>query len=568
MKMINKENLKGYKYAIDVINGKEIANKWVKLECERYINRLNGLDDEIYFDYKEANRIYKLLKCMNYATGFYANEPIYNHACGFQFMAWENIFCWYYKKSDSMGFKKRVVEEVYLEIGRKAGKSFFAGVTQILIMLRASNYAQTAISGLTRDISSLVRNSIVEIINSSPLISKHFKITRDKITCLLNNSTCKHTSGEANNLNGLLLSSYIVDEVANQTDSRLIDVLKLSQMSTKTRLAIYISTQYAQPINAFNDLLDYHKSILSGALNVKNTFGLLFELDEGDDYTKELNWYKCNPLQMSMENGREFLRSEFEKGKTIPSAMLEFRIKILNERLTVNKNESYLDFNKWRKCRVNKIDFKGKNVVVALDLSVDLDLTSVSIAYKENNKVYAKSHGFLPKGNLNKRRENIDYYKYSSLGYCTLHEGDTVNYNKVEEYIRNIESEYNCKIDYIIADPYNCKQISENLASDYNVIMLRQSYNNLSPATQQLKYDVYNENFFYEKNELLDWCVTNAVLNVGKSGHIMLAKDVSTKNKKRIDLLATIIFCYTQLLENNSYDSVEALEEFTKIWSN
>ena len=33
-----KEDLKGYLWAKDVVSGKFIANKWVMLECKRYVD--------------------------------------------------------------------------------------------------------------------------------------------------------------------------------------------------------------------------------------------------------------------------------------------------------------------------------------------------------------------------------------------------------------------------------------------------------------------------------------------------------------------------------------------------
>ena len=98
---MDKNSLKGYIWAKDVVEEKIIANKWVKLECKRYIDRLeNKVYLPCFFDFKEAETIYKLLGLMNYATGFYANKPIIEHATGFQMMTWENIFCWFYKEED------------------------------------------------------------------------------------------------------------------------------------------------------------------------------------------------------------------------------------------------------------------------------------------------------------------------------------------------------------------------------------------------------------------------------------------------------------------------------------
>ena len=38
---MNREDLIGLRWAEDVVSGKFIANKYVKLECKRYIDRIN-----------------------------------------------------------------------------------------------------------------------------------------------------------------------------------------------------------------------------------------------------------------------------------------------------------------------------------------------------------------------------------------------------------------------------------------------------------------------------------------------------------------------------------------------
>ena len=557
---MKKEDLLGYKWAKDVVSGRFVANKLVKLEATRYINRMdNGLSSEIIeFDFKECEIIYKLLGLLNYATGFYANKPIIDHAAGFQMMIWENVFCWYYKKLDENGLRKRLIEEVYLEIGRKSTKSFIAAVTEILIMIRSTKFAQHALAGKTRDISSLVRNATVEIIKASPLISKHFKITRDKVECKLNECTMKHLSGEAQNLNGLLLSSFIVDEVANQEDGSIIGALKLSQMSTKDRLSIYISTQYDLEINIFNELLDYHKNALTGVdTETINTFGLLFQLDEGDDYNVEGNWIKASPLQMSMQDGVEFLRQEYKKGLVIPSAMKEFRIKILNERLSGYSGETYIEFDAWKKCEVDKVDLEGKEVVVSVDASLTTDLTAINITYKDGDEYFLIAHAFLPENTLPNRRERIDYRQMERLGYCTITPGDIVDYNLLEDYIRGIEEKYTCTIKCIVSDPYNVTATMQKLADDYEVILLRQSYSVLSPPIKQFRDDVYLKKIHYEKNSLLNWCMSNTTTITGRaSGDILLNK--VNKNKSRIDLVVACIFGYSQLYLQDTAVNLEA----------
>lgn len=541
-----KEELKGYQWAKNVVEGKFIANKWVTLECQRYIDRMdNGLDsDLIEFDFKECEKVYGLLSIMNYATGFYANTPIIEHAHGFQMMIWENIFCWFYKELDELGFRKKVIEEVYLEIGRKASKSFICGVTEILIMLRADRFAQTACAGLTRDISSLVRNSVVEIIKSSPLIEKYFKITRDKVTCKINESTMRHLSGEANNINGLLLASYIVDEVANQTDSSIIDALKLSQMNTKTRLSIYISTQYDKPINAFNNLIDYHKNTLLGVNDdVINSFGLLFELDEGDDYSDENNWWKCNPLQMSMENGRQFLRQEFKKGLSIPSALQEFRIKILNERLDSNCEETFIDYEYIKQCKQKlPLDFwKNKDVYLSLDCSQSDDLTAVSMLTYYDNKIYCKSWAWIPCYDLNikSKRDRVDYKTMIDKGYAFLCGDGIIDYSMLEDFIINISKKYGVNVVSLGYDRRDAmssvKKLEENCIE---CIEIKQHSSVLFPPTKLLKESILNKEFVFDDNKLLEVQFTNTKCKYDENMHYYITKKHSNG---KIDCVITIV---------------------------
>lgn len=538
--------LHGYKWAKDVVEGRFVANKWVKLECLRYIDRLENLQYRDYFEYefnfKECEKIYNLLKIMNYATGFYAGQPIYNHAVGFQFMIWENIFCWEAKEVNEYGFKPKMIEEVYLELGRKSAKSFMAAVIEILIMLRADKFTQHATAGKTRDISSLVRQSIVEIINSSPIISKYFKIRRDRIECTLNNCTQKALSGEANNINGLLLTSYIVDEVANMETQDIIGALKLSQMSTKTRLAIYISTAYNLEINAFRELCDYHKSVLSG-IEDNHSFGLLFELDEGDDYTDESNWIKASPLQMTFENGRQFLRGEFKKGLQIEGKMIEFRTKILNQYLGLSKGESYIDLESLRKCKVDEeIDWYGRDVYLGIDLASSDDNTGVAmLSYDyDTEKILAKTWAFIPKEKVSEKttREKVDYLSEIEKGNCFACGEDTISYKFVADFIISIEEEYGVNVKGIGYDLRDINYTREVLREHFDMIEVRQHSSILHSPIKWLKESILEKKFAYNSNKLLEINFMNCVQTEDTNLNKFLNKK---KSRGKIDLIFALI---------------------------
>jgi phage terminase large subunit-like protein len=139
----------------------------------------------------------------------------------------------------------------------------------------------------------------------------------------------------------------------------------------------------------------------------------------------------------------------------------------------------------------------------------------------------------------------------------------TVSYTLVEEYIRNIENKYDCQIEVIVTDPMNAKEMMERLAEDYDVVMLKQTYTNLSPATKEFRKSVYDNKVRYVKNELLDWNMNKASTSKGKSDDEMLIKE--DKNKQRIDMVVVLVFAFTEFLDSNSsYDAIAALDKMER----
>ena len=63
---------KAVQYANDVLSGAEIANKYVKRQCEWFLADLENQDAaefEFYFDHKALAKIEGIIKLLNFATG-------------------------------------------------------------------------------------------------------------------------------------------------------------------------------------------------------------------------------------------------------------------------------------------------------------------------------------------------------------------------------------------------------------------------------------------------------------------------------------------------------------------
>ena len=101
-------------------------------------------------------------------------------------------------------------------------------------------------------------------------------------------------------------------------------------------------------------------------------FAAIYELDEDDDYMDKSCWIKSNPLFAEFPTIMKKLESDFENALKDPQKLQLFLTKNLNIWLAQDALVSYLDFEEWKKCQVEKIDFEGKEVVVGIDLSKSL----------------------------------------------------------------------------------------------------------------------------------------------------------------------------------------------------
>ncbi|NFD55354.1 terminase large subunit [Clostridium botulinum] len=556
---------KALEYCANVLNGTEITTNEVKQQCkifyDDYYKNQYEEDFEFYFNEKKLKVINDLLKLFNYATGFVAGKNVLEGLEGFQALFLCAIFGFRYKNNKDK-FRYR---DIVLFIPRKNAKTFLTALVLILLMLTEQNFSEFYSICIDRDLATEVRKAMVQLLDASPHIGKYFWCSDSEIgiiKCKLTNSFFKPRTSKANKNNSIRPACFIADEVGAFTTNDNIQAMRKGQLSVPNPLSIKITTAYAESDSIMLEELEYDRAVLNGTVSNPRLFCLLYYCTREEAWT-DIGLYKSNPLRVE-ENYKE-IRKDRETCKIKTSEQAEFLTKNMNIFLETNELNKYIDIDYWKKCKADKIDFKGKNVIVGIDLSVTTDLTAVSIMYKEDNIIYCKSHGFLPEDSLDKRRENIDYRKYEEAEYCDIHKGMTVNYTLVEKYIRNIESEYDCIIETIVTDPMNAKEMIERLEKDYDVLKLKQTYTNLSPATKEFRKKVYDGQVKYEKNELLDWCMSNAITIPGKSDDEMLAKE--DKNKQRIDMVAVLIFAYTELLgEDYTYNALEELEKMSEDW--
>lgn len=545
-------------YCNDVIEGKEVTTIEVVQQCKIFMNDYNVRQYEDNFDYyadeDELLIINNLLTCFNFATGFVAGKQVLENLSPYQCFLLVGVFLFRFKTNKN----KYKNKDITLFISRKNAKTATVAIIFLLLMLLEQNFSEFYSICLTKELAAEIKKIMGQIINASPLIKNRFTVSTTKtgsIKCKLTGSFFEPRVAEPGKNNTIRSEAFVSDEHANFKSNDNFMAMASGQKNVVNGLIFRTTTAYAINNSIMQEDLKYIRSVLNGDIKDDRMFALIYYAEPQNKWN-DTGLLQANPLRI--EENYLTMREERKKAKVQYNLQKEFVTKTLNNFLAENELRQYIKMDYWKKCMVDKVDFSGREVIIGLDLSVTTDITAVGIMYKENGKLYCHSHGFLPKDNLSSRREDLDYYKMEKLGYCDIHSGMTINYTKVEEYIRNIESNFNCTIILIVTDPANAKEMVERLEKDYDVLKLKQTYTNLSPATKEFRKKVYDGEVVYQENELLDWQMECAITNVGKADDEMLAKE--DKNKQRIDMVAVLIFCYTELLgEDSGYNAVETL---------
>lgn len=545
------EDLVAVKYAQKVATGKIIAGKYIILECIRFLQDLNRIEDEDFewcFDTDIYDLIIGFSKLFKFADGINAGKEM--TLAEFQEWILANLFCWVHKEEGYVRYSR-----AYIQVSRKQGKSFLLGLIMLIKSL-LEQYGQFTTVATKKDQARIVIKEIKKLLDCSiPEVRERFtvygKAEVSKIVCELSQSEIAPLSADANTLDGLGIDLAVIDEFGAHKDYSLYEVMRSSQTYKLNSQIVIITTAYP---NVNTSPAYTERCILVDRYEGKKPrderyFSAIYELDAEDDYNDRSVWGKSNPLFVEFPSIMKKLESDFVNSLSDTEKLQLFLTKNLNIWLSADALISYLDYDIWKEKAVDEVDFNGREVVVGVDMSKSVDLTGVSIlGLDDDGKLLIKSKAFLPEAVVN-QKEISDKMPYSSYAlkedkdWITITEGKFVRQTEVENYIRNIERTYNCKIKAIAFDSWGALHLMSSLSEDYDVVDVKMTYKNFSPVIKKFRELVYDDRVKHEFNPILNFCVANAITKSDLQENILLDKK---KSQNRIDLLVSSIIAYSE----------------------
>lgn len=549
--MMDIKDSKAYKYAnwcIEEDNNK--VGIYVKKQCKDWLDIINGEYEDCYFDNEKYETVYDLLGLM-----IHPDVHLTMNVCleDYQELFIYACLCTMYKDNSKLYITG------LLEISRKNYKSFTSAIIFILSMMLENKFDRYFSVAPDLKLSNELKLAMRKIIKSSPLIEKHFKVTRDYTRCNINDAEYVALAYSKDNLDGKLARVYLCDEAGN-LDSYPVESMRSSQINLWNKQGIIISTQYPNDNNVFIDEIDYAKKILDGLDDNKRYFALLYEPNDElikSWETNELVIYQSNPVAVDSKLMFESLLESRKMAILYENKRENYLCKHCNIMYRGLGSEGYIDVNKVMECRIKEdLEFwKGRNVYIGIDFSLTEDNTAIAMVTECKGIIYSKVWGFIPTLAIERKtaKEKLDYTKCIRDGDCFDCGDDIIDYSFLEDHIINLESNYGVNVIQIGYDVANARSSINKLENEgFECVQIKQHSMVLHSPTKLLKESILKKKFKYDRNRLLEINFGNARCTEDTNLNKYVNKKVSRKKVDMVVALINSVYLLEQELLNGS----------------
>lgn len=541
------------RYAKDVVAGKIPAGRFVKAACKRQIEdlkRWKAKGAAYRFDTARANKVCRFIELLPHIKGPKAGEPIVLEP--WQVFILTTVFGWV-KADGSRRFRR-----VYIEVPRGNGKSALSsGVGLYMLCGDGEGGAEVYSFATTRDQAKIVFGDAQNMARRTPGLRTHFgvDVNAHNINVLRTASKFEALSAEGSTLDGLNTHFACVDELHAHKTRAVYDVVETSIGKRAQSLLWVITTAGSNRAGICYEVRGFVIKVLAGVAKDESQFGIVYGLDEEDDWTTEEALIKANP-NWGISVMPEVLLPLQAKAMTMPSAANNFKTKHLNE--WVNADTAWMDMRAWDACKDPTLDpeqFAGEPTYVALDLASKVDIAA-KVALHERT-IDGKAHYFvfgqyyLPRDTV-ERGENSQYQGWEHMGLLTVTDGAVIDFDVIEQDLLADCSRF--EVREVPYDPFQATQLSTRMAAQgVPMVEMRPTVLNFSEPMKQLEALVLQGRLHHNGDPVLAWMMSNVVAHMDAKDNIYPRKE---RPENKIDGVVALIMALGRALANEQQEEV------------
>jgi phage terminase large subunit-like protein len=546
-------------YASNVIDGTISSCTFVKQSCNRFIKDLNRSvkAEEIWFDAESFERKCRIIEKLPHVKGEWAAKGELFVLSPWQIFIMANLFGF---KVVRDGEKKdiRRYREAYVEVPRKNGKTFFIVGVGLLMLADDGEYGAEVYCGARSEKQAFeVFTPLKQICERDPDLREHYGINVNAKSVIIQGNGSKFEPVIGDPADGASPSCGIADEFHEHRTSNLVDTFVTGMGARKQPLMLYITTAGYDIGSPCYEKRDDIKRILDGSVVDDNIFGIIYSIDEDDEWDTEEALIKANP-NYGISVNPEFLAGELAQARRSSVKQVAYKTKYLN--IWVGAKAAWMNMLAFQACRRKDIqlsDFKGRECFVGLDLASTTDFASMAILFTPTETdsgftVFYKN--YLPEDTIMDVGNNL-YKPWHSDGWITSTEGNVIDYAYIEEDVKRIAADH-AVLDIAI-DPHQATQFTTRMmAENIPITKYGQTVLNMSAPMKELERMILGKQVRFQSDPVIMWMMGNVVAKLDAKDNIYPRKE---RNINKIDGVVALIMAIGRM---QSIEHPEDINDF------
>ena len=422
--------------------------------------------------------------------------------------------------------KLRRFREVYTEIPRKNGKSAISAGVALFCFTCDDEFGAEVYSGATTE------KQAWEVFRPARLMCKRTPALCDAFGVEVNASNLNRPEDGArlepligNPGDGASPSCAIVDEY-HEHDTDALYTTMLTGMGARRQPLMWAITTAGYNIEG--PCYDKRREViemLNGTVHNDELFGVIYTVDEGDDWTDPAVLAKANP-NYGVSVYSDYLESQQRRAIQNASKQGAFKTKHLN--VWVSAKSAFFNMEKWKACGnpdLNIDDFEATPCMMCVDLSSKIDIAArINLFYRieDDGRLHyycIDPQFYLPEDTVysgDEKQVVERYQKWFNKGLLNVCDGYENDLNQIAKEL--IEDAQRVSLTEVPYDEWGGFQIAKTVDdAGYTSIKMPKTTKTFSPAMKELEAAIAAGRFHHDGNPILSWMIGNVISKTGKN---------------------------------------------------
>ncbi|MBK3872145.1 terminase large subunit [Pseudomonas stutzeri] len=534
-------------YARDVVTGKILACRWIKLLCQKHLDDLERQSEDVYpykFEPAKAEKVAKFLQLLPHTKGKWAGKRELIKLEPWQLFSVCVPFGWLRKKDGTRRYRTLLVF-----VPRKNGKSIIGGGLGVYMFTADGEFGAEVYSGATTEKQAWeVFRPAKQMIERTPELREHFgvEVNASNMVRLEDGSRFEPVIGKPGD--GSSPSCAIVDEYHEHQDSTLFDTMETGMGAREQPVMLVITTAGSSIGGPCHQLVRDSERMLEGVIDRPDLWSALFTIDQDDDWTSEEALRKANP-NFGISISEDFLLARQRDAMQSATKQATFRTKHLNE--WVGAKNAWLNMLRWKEAppRKSLAELEGRPCFIGLDLASKIDVAGTLLLFPPHgDDPHWQVHGryYLPEARVIEELDSntARYREFDALGLLTLTDGEVIDFEVIKEDLREFAGRFD--LEAVGYDPWQATQLAQEMELEgLPMVEIRQTVQNLSEPMKELESLILKRKLAHGDCPVLTWMASNVVAKMDVKDNIYPNKE---RPENKIDGIVALIIALARAI--------------------